>query len=98
MQKYEFTKETQEFFGRTLHRIVATRNFGDVKKGDLGGFIETEGNLSHDGFCWVFGEALVFENARVSDNARVSGDAWVCGNALVCRLLLTLSHWLQTFQ
>ena len=71
-KKYEFTKEIQEFFGHTLHQIVATRNFGNVKAGDLGGFIETEGNLSHDGLCWVY------------DNARVCGKAWVCGNAWVC--------------
>jgi hypothetical protein len=60
MQKYKFTNETQQYFGRTLHRIVATRNFGTVKKGDLGGFIENEGNLSHFGDCWVFGDARVY--------------------------------------
>ena len=82
-KKYKFTKETKEFFGRTLHRIVATRNFGDVKKGDLGGFIETEGNLSHDGFCWVYDNARVSGNAQVFGKARVYDNAWVSENASV---------------
>ncbi len=88
-KKYKFTKETLQFFGRTLHRIVATRDFGTVKKGDLGGFIETEANLSHEGNCWVSGDAWVCGNARVSGKAQVygdalvSGDAWVSGNAMV---------------
>ena len=49
MRKYEFTRETKEAGFRTLHRIRAVINFGDVKVGDLGGFIEREENLSHDG-------------------------------------------------
>jgi len=80
-KKYKFTKETLQFFGRTLHRIVATRDFGTVKKGDLGGFIETEANLSHEGNCWVSGDAWVCGNARVSGKAQVYGDALVCGEA-----------------
>jgi hypothetical protein len=54
---------------RKLFRIRALRDFGDVRAGDIGGYIESELNLSHDGNAWVFG------------NARVSGDAWVSGNA-----------------
>jgi len=38
-KKYKFTKETIEYNGHTLRRIVATRDFGAVPKGDLGGFI-----------------------------------------------------------
>ena len=51
-KKYKFTKETVNHWGITLRRIVATRDFGDVKKGDVGGFIQAEGNLSHEGTCW----------------------------------------------
>ena len=71
-KKYEFTKETQEFFGHTLHRIVATRNFGDVKAGDLGGWIETEDNLSHDRFCWVYDNAWVFGKAVIKDQTHLT--------------------------
>lgn len=58
-RKYEFTGEIKKWIGRTLHRIRAVRDFGDVKAGDLGGWIEKESNLSHDGDAWVYGNAWV---------------------------------------
>lgn len=82
--KYKLTDETKEVYGITLHRIEALRDFGGVKKGDKGGFVEKEANLSQDGNAWVGGNAEVYGDARVFGNARVSGDAWVYGNALVC--------------
>ena len=38
MKKYEITEEKRD----GLFRIRSLRDFGDVKKGDLGGFIEKE--------------------------------------------------------
>ena len=78
--KYEFTGETMDCFGYTLRQIEAIENFGDVKKGDIGGWIETEKNLSRYGNAWVSGDARVFGDALVSGDARVSGDAWVSGD------------------
>ena len=52
----------------TLYRIQAIRDFDNVKTGDIGGYIEKESNLSHDGNCWVFDSALVCDSACVSDN------------------------------
>ena len=66
--------------GRTLHGIEALRDFADVKKGDKGGYIESEINLSHEGNCWVSGNAWVCDNARVSGTARVLGNACVYGD------------------
>ena len=70
-------------------RIEALRSFENVNKGDIGGFVDSDMNLSHDGTCWVFNSARVSGDARVSDSARVSGDAevsdsaWVYGSAWV---------------
>ena len=64
-------------------RVVALRDFGNVKAGDVGGFVESENNLSHDGDCWVTGNARVFDNALVFGNAWVSGNAQVFDDALV---------------
>ena len=64
-RKYEFTGETMERSGRTLYRIRAVRDFGDVKAGDLGGWIEKEGNLDHFGNAWVYGDAWVHGDAMV---------------------------------
>ena len=78
MEKYELLKDdTKTVFGRTLYRIKALRDFDNVEKGDLGGYIESENNLSHFDNAWVFGDA------RVHGNAEVFGDARVCGNAVI---------------
>ena len=94
MKKYEFTDETIERFGVTLHRIRACKDFTlitgtEIKAGKLGGFIEKESNLSQDENAWVSGKAVVSGNAWVSENTEVSGNAvvsenaWVSGNAVV---------------
>lgn len=77
MKKYELTEETVTVYGKTLYLIRAVRDFGSVKTGEFGGYIEKEENLSHFGDAWVYG------NAKVSGDARVSGNAWVYGNAEV---------------
>ncbi len=74
-KKYEFTKETKDICGRKLHRIRALRDFNDVKAGDLGGFIEKEENLSHEGNCWVYNNAKVYDNAIIYGNAEIYGCA-----------------------
>ena len=83
MKKYELTSETKIVFGHILYRIKALSSFGCVSAGDLGGFLESEKNLSQNGNAWVYGNAEVYGNAWVSGNAEVSGDARVYGNARV---------------
>ncbi len=82
-KKYEFTEETKEFCGKILHRIKALKDFGDVRAGDLGGFIEKEENLSHYDTAWVYGNATVRGDAIVCDYAQVYGNATVCGCATI---------------
>ena len=67
-----------------LYRVRALRDFGDVKAGDLGGYIESERNLSHHGNAWVGRGGKVCGNALVCDDARVSGWAEISGNARIC--------------
>ena len=58
MKKFELTAEfVTNIFGKKLFRIKALVAFGDVEKGELGGFIEKEDNLSHLGDAWVSGNA-----------------------------------------
>ena len=82
-KKYTLTKTTKEWCGITLFQIKATADFSNVKKDDLGGWIEKEENLSQEDNAWVSGDAQVYGNALVYGNARVYGNAWVYGNALV---------------
>ena len=83
MKKYELTAESIVKFGRTLFRIKALVAFGDVKEGELGGFVEKEENLDQSGDAWVSGAAQVFGDAWVSGAAQVFGDAQVSGAAQV---------------
>ena len=82
-KKYELTDETINVYGHILHRIKALRDFSNVKAGDLGGYIEKEYNLDHNGSCWVYDDAKVYNNAKVYDNAIVHGNAEVFGDAKV---------------
>lgn len=93
MKKYRLTNKTRTVTRNgkdiILYQIEALRDFGDIKAGDLGGFVESEANLSHGGDCWVgdkariYGNALVCGNATVGGNARVYGNAKIFGNATV---------------
>ena len=82
-KKYELTDETINHYGTVLHRIKALKDFSIVKAGDLGGFIESEDNLTNDGYCWVFGDAIVKGEAKVLDNATVIGSAQVLDHAII---------------
>ena len=106
MKKYELMEETKILsFGTVLHRIRAVRDFmlvygTNIKAGDLGGWVEKEGNLSHNGSAWVCGEASVFGDARiygeaqVYDNALVSGKAQIFGDkrSRTCTSMWDVSH------
>ncbi|UNE54010.1 hypothetical protein [Bartonella machadoae] len=95
-KKFALTNETRLFGNRILYRIQALKSFSDVKAGQLGGFIENESNLSHDGNCWVYGNALVLNSGRVSENARVYHNAiiagYVYGNAIVLGKSIIYDH------
>jgi len=40
-----------------LYRIRALKDFGDVKKGDIGGYIQSKSNLSQEGNVWIYDAA-----------------------------------------
>ena len=67
-----------------LFRIKALKDFYDVKKGDIGGYIQSENNLSQLDDCWIYDDAKVYDNAFVMGNAIVCGNARVRNNAQVC--------------
>jgi UDP-3-O-[3-hydroxymyristoyl] glucosamine N-acyltransferase len=76
MKKYEFIEE-KSFYGIILKRIKR------LSDGIVGGWIQSEDNLSHNGNCFIYDNAKVFGNAEVSGNAKVYDNAFVFGNAKV---------------
>lgn len=84
LPKYKIMKRSHRYCGTTkVYRIKALRDFGNVKKGDLGGYIESEDNLSHECASWVYEDAIVHGNARVYEDAKVLGNAEIDGNAKI---------------
>lgn len=86
-KKYELTDSTRKYEGKTLYRIRALRDFGNVRVGDIGGWVESEDNLSQTNNCWLY-SGIVCDEAKISGNATVIGTevrnhAQIYGNAFV---------------
>lgn len=76
--KYKLLQNDKiEFKGRTLYRIQAVKEVGPIKEDYIGGYVENENILSHDGECWIGGEAKVFGNSRIFDNAKIYDESIV---------------------
>jgi len=71
--KYELTDEAHPDYPE-LRRIRALRDidFQRVHVGDLGGFVQSEANLSQEGDCWVDDMAIVCDDARLEEDATAS--------------------------
>ena len=63
-KKYELVRDRAVSLsdGHNVYRIRALRDIPEigVSKGDLGGCVDNEDNLSHKGLCWVHDDACVF--------------------------------------
>ena len=86
MKKYKLTSEVKTVNGVKVYRIQALRSFklinGKlVKAGDLGGWIESEANLSHSELCWVYDECTMYGNAKRTENAIGYGNSRQFGNS-----------------
>lgn len=66
-----------------LYRVKAVRDFGDVKKGDIGGYVQSEDNLSHEGYCWVYDNSIIHDNAIIHDNVKIYDNARIYGNSKI---------------
>ena len=96
-KKYKLVKDTRasvfNYYSNThfgVYNIKALRDIGDnIKKGQIGGLVESEANLSQDGTCWIHenatvrGHASVRNDAQVKGYARISDKAWIINNAIV---------------
>lgn len=62
MRKFELTDEfVINNLGKKLFRIRALEAFGNVKAGEVGGFLEKKENLSQDGTACVSGTAKIID-------------------------------------
>lgn len=77
---------------KILYQIVAEKDFFDIKKGTIGGYIESEQNLSQEGNCWVYDNGLVMDNALVQGDARIVGNAMISRNAFIDEKAIVGGH------
>ena len=83
--KYEITDIVHEKYP-FLHRIRALRDIGnDVKAGDLGGFVESEENLSFekDDEAWIYDDAIACDRSVVGNFAQMKERAVARNEACV---------------
>ena len=67
-----------------LYKLKAVKDFSDVCKNYIGGYVGGYHNLSQSGNCWIYDEAIVFDNSIISGNAQVCDKAQIYGNANIC--------------
>lgn len=82
-KKYRLTAKTMRFDGVMLHRIKALKDFGNVEAGELGGWVESEKNLSQEGNCWIAINAKAYANAYIYGNAILTWNAIACENTSI---------------
>lgn len=73
-----------------LYRIQALKTFTKsggynpiIHVGELGGYVETEDNLSQEGNCWIFGDAKVKDGGKVIDDAIIFDKVMVSNNSVI---------------
>jgi hypothetical protein len=73
-----------------LYRIQALKTFTKpggynpvVHVGELGGYVESEDNLSQEGSCWLFDKARVKDGGKVLDDAIVYDKCLVSKNSII---------------
>lgn len=82
-KKYEITEAAHPKYP-WLHRIRAIRQVNEqVSPGMLGGYVQTEDNLSQEGTCWIYNQAVCCEEAAVADDGRMFDSTVARRSALV---------------
>ena len=76
-KKYELTSETKVIWGTTVHRIKR------LSDNLLGGFVESESNLSQEGSCLIYGNAVAMNNSMMSGNSEMSENSKMTGNSMM---------------
>ena len=82
-EKYEITDIPHPKYP-WLHRIRALVHVNEqVERGDLGGYVESAKNLSQEGHCWIYDQAICCEGALVTEDARLYDGAMARDSALI---------------
>lgn len=84
--KYELTDETiKTADGAILYRIKALKDFGCIKKGQLGGFVQSYDNLDQTSEAWIANEAKVWGKSLVTNDSQILHEAEISGDCAISR-------------
>lgn len=79
--KYELTNEYKYVRGQKVYRIRALKDFGGIKRGTLGGFVQSTSNLSQLGNCWIHDNACILNTACIYNNVQLFDNSLMYENA-----------------
>lgn len=90
-KKYGFTGEVLKFanLSTTPASLLTLRRIYRLSDNLVGGWIEKEENLSQEGLCFIYDNAIAYGNSKVSGNAvvdclaEIKDNAAVNGNAII---------------
>ena len=87
IKRYEILKnDSIDYKDKKLYRIKAIEDFGDIKKDEIGGYIEKYDNLIHtdnDDSSWVYHDSKVYDNAVIKESSRIFDCVEIFGNSKV---------------
>ena len=72
-----------EYNGRKLHRIQALKDFDNIEKGELGGWLESRFNLSQKGNCWIYNNVKILDRSKVQDNVVIKDNVIIKNNVII---------------
>ena len=88
--KYELINKTKTEHGQILYRIRALKDFNDVKKGNIGGFVENYNVLSQYGNCWIYDNAVVEgDRLLIKDNAQIRNKAEILESEIFGNVIIS---------
>lgn len=76
--KYELIK-----WGKDSYRIKALKDFDSVKKGEIGGIVQSKNNLSQKDNSWIAYDSSVLDNAKISGKVKILGKSKIIGNTKI---------------
>lgn len=92
MTKYRLSEQIRpvditlngQHFRLRMRQVIACQDFADVKRGEMGGWVDNEACLSQQGSCWIYDQnSLIFAGACVADNVRILGPCQIYGAAII---------------
>lgn len=80
--KYKLSDYTYGPYRRAIALKTFETPLGIIYEGAVGGWLESENSLSHEGTCWVGLESFVDKNSIIKDNAQIRGRTKVANSTV----------------